>query len=157
MVPTMSPTRAEESRQLVARTRVASLGTRDLETGAPYVSLVAVADDGHGRPLLLLSGLAEHTKNLVADGRASLLLAEASPGDSMDRPRVTLTGALRWLEGEAGVEAKTRFLAAHPEAERYASLPDFRPAQLEVASVRFVGGFGRASHLSAEAYLAVTG
>lgn len=115
------------------------------------MSLVAIADDGAGRPLLLLSGLAEHTKNLNRRAEASLLIAES--GATMDRARVTLTGRVEWLAGDEGAAAKAAFVARIPEAKQWAALPDFRPARLAVEGVRYVGGFARAASIAAADYL----
>lgn len=130
----------------------ASLGTVDA-AGAPFVSLVAIADDGAGRPLLLVSGLAEHTKNLLRRPDASLLIAEG--GETMDRARVTMTGKVEWLSGPDADAAKARFVERIPEARQWAALPDFRPARLAIEGVRWVGGFGRAATLAAADYLMV--
>jgi hypothetical protein len=139
----------EDARALVARARAACLATLEVGTQTPFASLVAVTDDGHGRPLMLLSGLSEHTRNLLAHPRASLLFASTLDGASMDVARVTLSGAVRWLEGEADASARARILSLHPDAAQYAQLPGFRAARLEVEAVRAVGGFARAVSLDA--------
>ena len=144
---------AHAARTLVRAAVSASLGTIG-EGGSPFVSLVAVVDDGGGRPLLLLSGLAEHTRNLRARPQASMLIAAESSGTTMDRARVTLTGELIWLEGADAVRARETFVAANAEAKVWAALPDFAPARLEVRAVRYVGGFARAATISAADYLA---
>ncbi|MBL8949823.1 MAG: pyridoxamine 5'-phosphate oxidase family protein [Myxococcaceae bacterium] len=143
---------AAEARALVKAARTATLATAGAE-GAPLATLVAVTDDGGGRPLLLLSGLAEHTKNLRARADASVLIAGAD-GPTMNRPRVTLSGRIVWLAGDEAAAAKARFTQTHDEAKVWVTLADFAPARLEVTSVRFVGGFGRAQTLAAADYLA---
>lgn len=146
---------AADARALVRGGRLATLATLDRDTGAPSATLVAFADDGAGRPLLLLSGLSEHTKNLRARAEASLLIVgDAATPASMNRPRVTLSGEVRWLDADAAAEAKARFLAAHPEAQVYAGLADFTPARFDVRQVRFVGGFARAVTVALADYLA---
>lgn len=144
---------SEDARALVAKTTLATLATIS-DDGSPLATLVATADDGAGRPLFLLSGLAEHTKNLKQRASASVLFvaSEHGPASVMDRLRVTLTGELRWLEGDDATRAKARFLEHHPDAVQYAALPDFRPATLEVRTIRYVGGFARASTLRPEDY-----
>ena len=141
---------AAEARRLVREARVATLATVGAD-GAPLATLVAVTDDDGGAPLFLLSGLAEHTKNLRARAEASVLISgEASA--SLDRPRVTLSGTVRWLEGTDAEAAKQRFVQTHEEAKVWVTLKDFQPARLELASVRFVGGFARAQLVSPEEY-----
>jgi len=147
----MSGSIAAEARALVRAAASASLGTvRD--DGSPLVSLVAVVDDGGGRALFLLSGLAEHTRNLRARPQASVLIAVE--GTTMDRARVTLSGEIVWLSGEEAARAKETFIAANAEASVWAALPDFKPARLEVKTVRYVGGFARAATIALADYLA---
>ena len=143
---------ATQARSVVRDARSGSLGTLDA-AGSPFVSLVAVVEDGAGSPLFLFSGLAEHTRNLRRRAEASLMIAAASDGHSMDRARVTLTGKVVWLSGDDADSAKARFIAALPEAQVWAALPDFAPARLEVESVRFVGGFARAATVPVADYL----
>lgn len=122
--------------------------------GAPLSTFVACADDGTGRPLFLFSRLSEHTRNLEHDPRASLLIlgpreSEAAP---MDRPRVTLSGRISFLDGDDASRARTTFVTATPGAEVYAQLPDFRAARLDPRSIRYVGGFARAVTVALERY-----
>jgi putative heme iron utilization protein len=152
-------------RALAARARFGALATvaRD-PAGFPFATLVAVAFDGRGRPLMLLSRLAEHTKNLEACPRASLLVVPglvpgssdgvpAPSGDLLAAGRMTLVGPCALVpEGEAA-QARADFLAAHAEAASYASLADFAPWRLEVEHVRWVGGFGRMSWVNGPEYL----
>ncbi len=106
--------------------------------GHPYVTLVAYALDGE-RPVFLLSELAEHTKNLRADPRASLLLVDPGEGDPLARGRRTLVGRCA-LAPRAEVEAA--YLAVHPEAASYLEMKDFAFWRLQVEAVRTIGGFG---------------
>lgn len=121
--------------------------------GNPLATLVAVTDDGTGSPLFLLSGLAEHTKNLRAQPKASVLIS-GDASASLDRPRVTLSGTVSWLTGEEAEAAKLRFTQTHEEAKVWVTLKDFQPARLELGSIRFVGGFARAQMLTLEEYRA---
>jgi putative heme iron utilization protein len=115
--------------------------------GIPYGSLVPVASSGEGLPLLLVSHLAQHTKNLVADGRASLLVLEATEGDPQQAPRATLLGTARRLDGGEEAAARARYLAAHPDAGMYFDL-NFQLWALTPAEARYVGGFGAAAWVS---------
>lgn len=129
-----------EARRLLRSARRAGLATFDRETGAPYVSLVAVATAPDGAPLLLVSDLARHTRNLEADARASLLLAEVGGGDPLAHPRVTLLGGCV----PAGKEAsKARWLARQPESAGYFDFADFNMLRLEPSGAHLVAGFGR--------------
>ncbi|MCU0694984.1 MAG: CREG family protein [Myxococcaceae bacterium] len=146
---------AEAARALVDGAGQGALATLS-DDGSPLSTWVAFTDDGLGNPLFLLSGLSEHTRNLRARPRASLLVvAETSgAGGPMDRARVTLSGAITFLQGAEAQAAKTRFVTRNPDAAQYADLPDFTPARLEVEAVRFVGGFARATSVPLAAYRA---
>lgn len=135
---------ATRARTLLEMANHGALGT--LAEGHPYTSLVAVAAH-EGQPLLLLSDLAEHTRNLRVDPRASLLVWEEGALDPLATGRVTLLGRLE--EDDSGRED---FLARHPEAERYAGFKDFHWFRLQVESARYVGGFARMSWVSGEDY-----
>lgn len=140
---------------MAERARFGALATiaRD-PAGFPFATLVAVAFDGRGRPLMLLSRLAEHTKNLEECSRASLLVAEeAAPRDVLAAGRMTLVGPCARVPNGEAAQARADFLAVHVEAAGYASLADFAPWRLEVEHVRWVGGFGRMSWVTAAEYL----
>src|SRR5271170_2483293 len=81
------------AKALLRATRSGTLATIDRNTGHPFASLVNVATDVDGSPLILISRLATHTANLEQDGRASLLLASAGDGDPLAHPRLTVLGA----------------------------------------------------------------
>jgi heme oxygenase (biliverdin-IX-beta and delta-forming) len=124
-----------------------TLASLDQETGHPYASLVLAATDPDGSPILLLSRLARHTRNLERDPRASLLLdATDGLGDPLAGGRVTLLGE---VAPSASATARARFLARHPAAEAYAHFADFSFYQLRLASAHFIGGFGRIVDLPA--------
>lgn len=117
----------------------ASLAT--LDGGHPYASLVLVATEPDGSPLLLISKLAQHTRNLEADPRASLLF------DGTDAAEDPLSGARVSVRGTVEItrepRALRRFLARHPSAEGYAAFPDFATYRMQMQAAHFVGGFGR--------------
>jgi heme iron utilization protein len=127
-------------RTVMRACRKAALGT-SLE-GRPYVSLVTVALDHDLSPILLLSRLAEHTRNLLDDRRASLLF-DGSEGHANPQtgPRVTIVGT---AAESAEPRLQARFLARHPAAALYAGFGDFAIWRLEIERAHFVGGFARA-------------
>lgn len=128
------------ARSLVRSARRASLATIDAGTGQPYVSLVAVATAPDGAPLLLVSDLARHTRNLKADPRASLLCAEVGAGDPLSHPRVTLFGACDGVDKDA---FRARWLARQPDSAMYYDFEDFHMLRLAPAGAHLVAGFGR--------------
>eukprot|EP01037_Dinobryon_pediforme_P021686 gene21686-22622_t len=147
---------ARLGRHLLRTARTAALATLDAATGTPFASLVTVATAPSGAPLLLLSQLAAHTRNLNADGRASLLIDDrsaSSAADALAGARLTVTGTVIRLTGgtdnEAEVTARRRFLARHPEAAGYAGFRDFAFFRFEPETVHLVAGFGRINDLAA--------
>ena len=144
---------ATHARALVRRARSASLGTVPTarRKGWPYVSLVSVACTADASPLLLISTLADHTRNLADDDRASLLFEEATGlASPQTGPRVTLTGRLKPTGDEA---LARRFLARHPGAALYAGFADFGFYRMEVEQAHYVGGFGTAKRFAAKTFL----
>jgi heme iron utilization protein len=107
----------------------------------PYASLVLTTADKNGSPILFISDLSEHAKNIAADNRVSLLIdGTAGLKDPLTGPRVSILG--RAVRADLP-ELKARFLARHPGAKIYAGFADFHVYRLEVTRVHFVAGFGR--------------
>lgn len=134
-------------RRLLAVARVATLSTLDA-AGGPYASLVTVAPDGDLAPLMLLSDLADHTRNLARDPRASLLLDDARHlKNPQTGPRVALIGRVEICPDPE--EDRPRFLDRHPTAQVYAGFADFRLYRFRIDRAHFVGGFGTAVWIDA--------
>src|SRR4030095_3866393 len=102
----------------------------------------------------LISGLAEHTKNLERDPRASLLVAESGADDPLANGRVTLLGLCTRLEGDG--TARAAFLTVHPNAAYYADFRDFAFWSLRVDAIRYIGGYGRMSWTGRDEWRAAT-
>ena len=135
-----------EIRCLMRSLRSASLST-GLATvdGWPYGSMVTVAIDQGAHPLLLMSGLSDHTRNLAEDSRASLLFVQPTRHRNPQRgARVTVMGKIRKTNKS---EHAARFLTIHPEAEMYAGFGDFNFYRMSVERAHWVGGFARAQWL----------
>jgi putative heme iron utilization protein len=136
---------------LLRTTRTAALATIDRGGGAPLATLVSMGTDFSGAPLLLLSQLAHHTKNLAVDARGSLLLSSrAERGDPLNRPRLTMSGP---IVAHQDPKARARFVRQNPKSRLYASFADFGVYRMEVQSVHFNGGFGRAFAVAPEELL----
>jgi hypothetical protein len=141
-------TPAKWSRAIMRRALKASLATNHHETDYPYASLVTIAALPDGAPLTLISTLAEHTKNILKDPRASILFDETGGrGDPLEGARVSVFGKMEEVKDPA---ARARFLGRNPSAEMYADFDDFAFYVLRVEGAHFVGGFGRINDLSAE-------
>jgi heme iron utilization protein len=135
------------ARAALRRGRTGSFATLDPEHGGPYVALANYACDGSGYPIFLFSRLARHTQGLLADARASLLVAEpATTGDALTGFRATFMGCAEQVAAEAVLQA---YLAAHPYAAEYAGFGDFGFWRLMPETIHVVGGFGRIATLRA--------
>ena len=148
---------AQLARALVTGTNRGALSTVGLDPpGYPFGSVATYALDESGRPVVCMSTLAPHTKNVAADPRASLLVAEPVPegSDPLAVGRATLVGDLLPLAGGERAEARTLYLGANPASASYLDFADFGFWRLEVRSVRYVGGYGLMSWVDPGEYAA---
>lgn len=144
---------ARLARSLIRRAPTAALATalpeRDGPGGPPwpFASLVLSAADHDGTPLLFLSSLAEHSRNISVDDRISLLF-DGTGGleDPLTGARLTLLGQARISEE---IRHRKRFLARHPSAEAYAEFTDFSVYSIEPTRAHLVAGFGRIDWIAA--------
>lgn len=109
--------------------------------GYPFATVLPFVPDARHRPVFLMSRLAEHTKNLLADGRASLLVFKPEHGDVQTGSRLTLVGEVAHFDPPDALIA--RYLRYQPEAGRYLALGDFGFFRLEPLKLRMIAGFGR--------------
>ena len=128
------------AKKLLREGRSGALATLLPPAGDPYCSLVNVATAADGAPLLLISQLALHTKNITADARVSLMLEERREGDPLQGGRVMLQGRARLTDDP---EARRRYLDRQPEAEMFAGFADFAFYRMELKAAHLVAGFGR--------------
>ena len=134
------------ARSLLREAWKGTLSTLDRAGGYPYGSLVAVACEPDGSPVFLLSGLAEHTKNLDTDQRVSLLIDATSPGPgALTGARVTLVGTIHLATSQT---TRRRYLARHPDAAQFIDFADFKLYVLAVEWGHLVAGFGRIQRLT---------
>jgi putative heme iron utilization protein len=140
------------AKKLLRSIRAGALATIDRNTGHPFGSLVNVATDSDGSPLILISRLSSHTANLETDDRASVLLATAGKGDPLAHPRLTVLGRFARIARDVTDEPRLRrrFLARHPKAELYAGFADFALWRMTVESAHLNAGFARAADLTAD-------
>jgi heme iron utilization protein len=139
------------AKQLLRGTRAGALATLDRNTGHPFSSLVNVATDVDGSPLILVSRLSTHTANIEVDPRASVLLVSAGKGDPLAHPRLTVLGTFTNIPQDApdAARVRRRFLFRHPKSRLYAGFGDFTFWRLQVVSAHLNGGFARAADLKA--------
>jgi putative heme iron utilization protein len=111
--------------------------------GWPFASIAPYALSADGEPLLLFSDLAEHTRNVRGDPRASLLVQDSS---SLDDPqagsRVTLLGRIEPVHDATLSQAQDAYLTRHPRAADHVAMADFHFYTLRVNEARFISGFG---------------
>jgi putative heme iron utilization protein len=138
----------------MAATSTGSMATMSADdAGYPFGSIVSYALDYSGRPLLCLSDIAEHTRNLTANPKASIMVIEQAERDTdqLALGRVTLTGEVTRVTGEDVPGVNDAYRAAHPQAY-YADFDDFAYYRMTVRAVRYVGGFGHMSWVGADEY-----
>lgn len=159
MQPTADFDPGHLARSLLRRSRQGALATLMVGSGDPYCSLVNLASHPDGSPILLISGLAVHTRNILADARVSLMLDERAPGDPLEGARIMLSGrAEQAPEGAEKDLLQRRYLNAHPSAEGFVSFRDFSFFRIRPAGAHLVAGFGRIVDLEPEQFLTdVTG
>ena len=139
----------DEIRRLMAYPK-AYFGTTADRDGAkyPFVSLVVPALDARGHPLLLLSDLSDHAKNLKGESKVSLLFdGTGGRKEPLTGPRVTLLGEVAVTDEVSDREA---YLAGRPEAELYAGFGDFRFYRMTVREALLVAGFGKIHRLTGD-------
>lgn len=137
----------ELARGLLSAMRHATLAVLDPETGYPQLSRIACQSDADGQPLALLSSLAAHTRALIAEPRAGLLIDDpTAKGDPMTRPRLSLQVRATRLGPDSARHA--RWLKMNPKARIYIDLPDFSFWEL-IPTLGFLNaGFGAAFRLT---------
>src|SRR5437763_4938696 len=128
------------AKKLLREARSGALATLMARRGDPYCSLVNVATAADGAPLLLISRLDVHTRNILADPRVSLMLDERKEGDPLEGARVMLMGTAVVTDDP---EARRRYLDRQPEAQTFAGFGDFAFYRMVLKAAHLVAGFGR--------------
>jgi putative heme iron utilization protein len=147
------PSYAERVRTLLDRERIGTLATSSHHhPGFPFASVMPYALGPSGAPLFLISSMALHTQNLLADPRASLLVMQSSgDADPLGLPRATLLGTVRRID-DAGDSLRGAYLERHPSSRHWISFSDFSFFRLEIEHVYFIGGFGVMGWVESAAY-----
>ncbi len=122
-------------------------------SGDPYCSLVNLASHPDGAPILLISRLALHTKNVLGDARVSLMLDERVAGDPLEGARIMLAGRAEQATNSNLAVLRRRYLNAHPSAEAFVDFKDFSFFRIEPAGAHLVAGFGRIVDLAPKQFL----
>jgi len=151
LTPDFDPARL--ARSLLRRRREGALATLMPGTGDPYCSLVNVASHSDGSPILLISRLAVHTKNILSDPRVSLMLDERGKGDPLEGARIMLFGRAEQVAAPELKFVRQRYLNAHPSAEAFVDFKDFSFFRIRASGTHLVAGFGRIVDLKPEQFL----
>jgi putative heme iron utilization protein len=153
MQPTPDFDAGRLARSLLRRSRQGALATLMAGSGDPYCSLVNVASHPDGSPILLISRLAVHTRNLLGDARVSLMLDERAEGDPLEGARIMLAGRAEQAAGSDVETVRRRYLSAHPSAEAFVNFADFSFFRIRPSGTHLVAGFGRIVDLKPEQFL----
>lgn len=141
------------ARALLRKRRQGALATLMAGSGAPYCSLVNVASHPDGTPLLLISRLALHTRNIAADRRVSLMLDERAAGDPLEGARIMVQGCAEEISPAELELVRRRYLSAHPSAEAFVDFADFSFVRIVPGGAHLVAGFGRIVDLMPSQFL----
>jgi heme oxygenase (biliverdin-IX-beta and delta-forming) len=141
------------AKSLLRKSRQGALATLMAGSGDPYCSLVNVAAHDDGSPILLISRLAVHTKNILGDNRVSLMLDERAAGDPLEGARIMLAGRAEEAGGDDAAALRRRYLNAHPSAEAFVDFKDFSFFRIAPSGLHLVAGFGRIIDLKPAQFL----
>ena len=153
MQPSADYNAGKLARSLLRRSRQGALATLVPGSGDPYCSLVNVASHPDGSPILLISRLALHTRNILGDSRVSLMLDERAAGDPLEGSRIMLAGWAEEAGGDQIALLRRRYLNAHPSAEAFVNFKDFSFFRIRPDAAHLVAGFGRIVDLKPEQFL----
>jgi heme oxygenase (biliverdin-IX-beta and delta-forming) len=151
IIPDFNPGRLAKS--LLRRSRQGALATLMAGSGDPYCSLVNLASHPDGSPILLISRLAVHTRNILADARVSLMLDERAAGDPLEGARIMLSGRAAEADSDELALLRRRYLNVHPSAEAFVDFKDFSFFRIRPTGTHLVAGFGRIVDLKPEQFL----
>jgi putative heme iron utilization protein len=148
------PQRAREARALMQSRGFGILCTVSKRSpGFPFGSIVNFTLDDSGRPLFILSGLAVHTKNILDDPKASLVVyGEGAETDVLGTARMTVMGEIHRVPDHEAGAARRAFFARHPDAGQYMEFADFAIYRMNILDLYYVGGFGNMGWVIASDY-----
>jgi putative heme iron utilization protein len=133
---------ATEARQFLSSTHSGVLSTISARLGGyPFGSIAPFVLDHDGNPLILISTIAEHTKNIQADARVSLIAFDPATPDMQAGARLTVIG--KAIPTDKDERLRARYLRYFPQAEGYFGMHDFLFHRIEMEQARFIGGFGK--------------
>ena len=157
MQPTTDFNPSRLAKSLLRRSRQGALASLMAGSGDPYCSLVNLASHPDGSPILLISRLAIHTRNVLSDARVSLMLDERAGGDPLEGARIMVAGRAEEAAFDEREILRRRYLSAHPSAEAFVDFKDFSFFRIRPFGAHLVAGFGRIVDLKPELFLTDVG
>lgn len=143
----------KEARDLICNEYQGILSTLSVDVpGFPFGSVAPYCLDRQGRPVILISRIAQHTKNVLADNKVSLIISERGNDDIQAHGRVTYIGYARQVS-EDDTDTAERYYQYFPDAADYHKAHNFDLFYIELHRLRFIGGFGQIHWIDAKAYL----
>lgn len=152
----MSYDKTFEAKRLFFGSHTAILSTLSIENdihGYPFGSLTPYAIDKHGEAIILISDIAQHTKNIRADPRVSLTIIETMTGEVQAKGRFTYLGRAEKVPAEEVDDVGTRYTALYPESKDYFEAHGFAFYRIKFQKGRFIGGFGKIFWITPEELL----
>lgn len=142
---------AKEALQFLRTTQSGVLSTFSAKfPGYPFGSVAPFVLDHSGQPVILISSIAEHTQNIIANPKVSLLVF-AGNEDLQANARLTLIGEAKQI-GKEDMDLHARYLRYLPQAASYFDMHDFNFYRIEIAQVRYIAGFGRMGWISGDGF-----
>jgi heme iron utilization protein len=133
---------ALEARKFLRTTRNGVLSTHSARfEGYPFGSIAPFVLDHEGNPLILISTIAEHTKNIQKNPHVSLIAFDPTAPDMQASARLTLLGDAVVMDKQDG-PLRARYLRYFPMAEQYFDMHDFLFHRIRIRDARYIGGFG---------------
>ena len=129
----------DEMINLAKNNKVASLSTN--YKNIPFGSIIPYILDKKGKPVIFISSMALHTKNIKADARCSIMMHKIDKENVFNTSRITFVGKIIKLEGDQD-ELKKAYLEKYKEAEDFIDFEDFSFYRLEADKIYYIGGFG---------------
>lgn len=142
---------ASEARKMLRAHRYGALSTLSKKfDGHPFGSITPYLVDHDGSLIILISGLAEHTKNILHDPRVSLITHDQRDAHIQTQGRITLLGNAELISDKDAIGA--RYLRYFPEAQSYFAMHDFAFYRIQPIAIRYIGGFGKIHWVNIEQY-----
>lgn len=149
----VSVSAARDARRLYRSKNAGILSTISLElAGYPFGSLTPYAPDAEGRPILLVSEIAEHSHNMAADPKVSLTINQSDSDEAQAQGRITIVGDALRIEGREA-EAADRYFHYFPYARSYLKAHGFHFVRIDPVRIRYIGGFGKIFWIEASDFL----